>query len=104
MSTSSAAAAQSRCEKANELSRQLEDILSIYCRESLSDDAGALANGQSHGLELNGLTGDKEDKRARAGKVKGGAGGGDKEPKKTQDKKKVKGLGEAELLVEVQIL
>ncbi|XP_051927892.1 alpha-taxilin [Hippocampus zosterae] len=87
---SEAAAVLSRCDKANELSRQLEDILSIYCRESLSDDAGALDNGQSHSLELNGLT---EDKKTRAGKVKGGAGGGDKEQKKMQDKKKVKGLG-----------
>ncbi|XP_061616500.1 alpha-taxilin [Phyllopteryx taeniolatus] len=87
------AAAQSRCDKANELSRQLEDILSIYCRESLSDDSGTLANGQSQRLELNGLADDKEHEGAVAGKVKGGASGVDKEKKKTQDKKKVKGLG-----------
>ncbi|XP_061672134.1 alpha-taxilin isoform X2 [Syngnathoides biaculeatus] len=87
------AAAQSRCDKANDLSRQLEDILSIYCRESLSGDSGGLANGQSQGLEINGLADDKEDRGAAAGKVKGGAGGAVKEQKKMQDKKKVKGLG-----------
>ncbi|XP_077404452.1 alpha-taxilin isoform X2 [Vanacampus margaritifer] len=86
---SEAATAQTRSDKATELSRQLEDILNIYCRESLSDDAGALANGQSDSLDFNVKAGDG----ARAGKGKGCAGGGDKEQKKTQEKKKVKGLG-----------
>ncbi|XP_014860808.1 PREDICTED: alpha-taxilin isoform X1 [Poecilia mexicana] len=80
--------AESQCDMAEELSRQLEDILSTYCRESLQDDAGALLNGQSHSLVLNGLTGGKEDDKSE-GKVNGA----EKEQKKTQEKKKVKGLG-----------
>ncbi|XP_077362653.1 alpha-taxilin isoform X2 [Festucalex cinctus] len=86
---SEAVAAQSRSDKATELSRQLEDILNIYCRESLSDDA----NGQLDSLDFNGLTDDKVGDGARAGKGKGCAGGVDKQQKKTQEKKKVKGLG-----------
>lgn len=76
---------------ADELSRQLEDILSTYCRERLQDDdaAGALLNGQSHSLVLNGLTGEKEDDRSEEGKVNGAG----KEQKKEKEKKKVKGLG-----------
>ncbi|PWA15342.1 hypothetical protein CCH79_00008566, partial [Gambusia affinis] len=81
--------AESQCDMAEELSRQLEDILSTYCRESLQDDAGALLNGQSHSLVLNGLTGEKEDDKSEEGKVNGA----EKEQKKTQEKKKVKGLG-----------
>ncbi|XP_023200620.1 alpha-taxilin [Xiphophorus maculatus] len=81
--------AQSQCDMAEELSRQLEDILSTYCRESLRDDAGALLNGQSHSPVLNGLTGEKEDDKSVEGKVNGA----EKEQKKTQEKKKVKGLG-----------
>uniref|UniRef100_A0A3P9PTS7 Taxilin alpha n=1 Tax=Poecilia reticulata TaxID=8081 RepID=A0A3P9PTS7_POERE len=84
-----AGVAESQCDMAEELSRQLEDILSTYCRESLQDDAGALLNGQSHSLVLNGLTGGKEDDKSEEGKVNGA----EKEQKKTQEKKKVKGLG-----------
>ncbi|XP_055013441.1 alpha-taxilin [Boleophthalmus pectinirostris] len=80
-------AALSQCDMAEELSRQLEDILSTYCRESVSDDS-AVANGQSHSPEFNGLSNDKDDKQG--GKVNRE---GDKEQKKSQDKKKVKGLG-----------
>nr|XP_057903172.1 alpha-taxilin isoform X2 [Doryrhamphus excisus] len=80
--------AHSQRDKADELSRQLEDILSIYCRQSRSDDAGALANGQSHSPELNGV--EKDDNKPS--KSKGGSGE-EKEQKKTQEKKKVKGLG-----------
>ncbi|XP_061902295.1 alpha-taxilin isoform X2 [Entelurus aequoreus] len=76
---------QLRCD---ELSRQLEDILGIYCRQSCSDDAAALANGQLHSPELNGV--EKED--GKPGRSKGGSGG-EKQHKKTQEKKKVKGLG-----------
>uniref|UniRef100_A0A3Q2THC8 Taxilin alpha n=1 Tax=Fundulus heteroclitus TaxID=8078 RepID=A0A3Q2THC8_FUNHE len=86
-------AAQAQRDMAEELSRQLEDILSTYCRESLQDDAGALLNGQSHSPVLNGLTGEKEDDKAEEGKVNGGDHGAEKEQKKTQEKKKVKGLG-----------
>ncbi|KAG8005052.1 hypothetical protein GBF38_010936 [Nibea albiflora] len=59
-----AEAALSQCDMAEELSRQLEDILSTYCRESISDDASTLPNGQSHSLELNGLT-REDDKPGR---------------------------------------
>ncbi|KAM4549668.1 alpha-taxilin isoform 1-T1 [Fundulus diaphanus] len=86
-------AAEAQRDMAEELSRQLEDILSTYCRESLQDDAGALLNGQLHSLVLNGLTGEKEDDKAEEGKVNGGDHGAGKEQKKTQEKKKVKGLG-----------
>uniref|UniRef100_A0A8P4GPV2 Taxilin alpha n=1 Tax=Dicentrarchus labrax TaxID=13489 RepID=A0A8P4GPV2_DICLA len=81
----------SQCDMAEELSRQLEDILSTYCRESMSDDASSLPNGQSHSLELNGLT--RELDKPAEGKVNGANNGVEKEQKKTQDKKKVKGLG-----------
>ncbi|CAG5883546.1 unnamed protein product [Menidia menidia] len=75
---------------AEELSRQLEDILSTYCRESISEDAGAMLNGQSHSLLLNGLTGEREHDKPEGSKAHKGA---EKEQKKGQDKKKVKGLG-----------
>lgn len=74
---------------AEELSRQLEDILSTYCRESISDDASTLPNGQSHSPELNGLT--REDDKPE--ELMEQTTGVEKEQKKTQEKKKVKGLG-----------
>lgn len=78
---------------AEELSRQLEDILSTYCRESISDDASTVPNSQSHSPELNGLTNEREEDKADEGKVNGGDDRVEKEQKKSQDKKKVKGLG-----------
>ncbi|KAM4539182.1 alpha-taxilin isoform 1-T1 [Odontesthes bonariensis] len=84
-----AEAALSQCDMAEALSRQLEDILSTYCRESLSDDASALLNGQSHSPVLNRLT----SERARHKPGEGKDNGAEKEQKKTQEKKKVKGLG-----------
>lgn len=86
-----AEAAQSQCDMADELTRQLEDILSTYCRESMSDDTGILASGQSHSPEFNGLTRDGD--KPEEGKVNGANRGGEKEQRKTHDKKKVKGLG-----------
>ncbi|XP_033492117.1 alpha-taxilin [Epinephelus lanceolatus] len=80
------------CDMAEELSRQLEDILSTYCRESMSDDASTVPNGQSHSPELNGLTNEREDDKPE-GKVNGAGNGVEKEQKKSQEKKKVKGLG-----------
>ena len=82
----------SQCDMSEELSRQLEDILSTYCLANANGDGPALPNGQSHSPELNGLAheGD-EGKAVKGGKVSGGGGG--KEAKKTQEKKKVKGLG-----------
>ncbi|XP_078811379.1 alpha-taxilin isoform X3 [Oryzias latipes] len=85
-----AEAAMSQSDMADELSRQLEDILSTYCRES--EDAGALLNGQSHSLVLNGLNCEKEHEKSEDSKVNGGHKS-EKEQKKTQEKKKVKGLG-----------
>ncbi|XP_034560411.1 alpha-taxilin isoform X2 [Notolabrus celidotus] len=88
-----AVAALSQCDMAEELSRQLEDILSTYCRESLSDSASTLPNGQLHSPELNGLTNEKEDEKPGEGKVNGANNEIEKEQKKTQEKRKVKGLG-----------
>lgn len=96
-----AEAALSQCDMAEELSRQLEDILSTYCRESISDDASALLNGQLHSPVLNGLTGEREDDKPEEGKVNGSDNKAEKEQKKTQDKKKVKGLGK--LLLSFQL-
>ncbi|XP_013882725.1 alpha-taxilin [Austrofundulus limnaeus] len=83
--------ASPQCDVAEELSRQLEDILSTYCRETVSDEASTLLNGQSHSPVLNGLTSEREDDKQGEGKV--GDSGAEKEQKKTQEKKKVKGLG-----------
>uniref|UniRef100_H3CV54 Taxilin alpha n=1 Tax=Tetraodon nigroviridis TaxID=99883 RepID=H3CV54_TETNG len=91
-------AARSQRDMADELSRQLEDILSTYCRESLSDDA--LPNGQSHSPEFNGVARDKD--KPGEGKVFG-ANGEQREPRKSQEKKKVKGLGK-EITVLMQTL
>uniref|UniRef100_A0A674NTC5 Taxilin alpha n=1 Tax=Takifugu rubripes TaxID=31033 RepID=A0A674NTC5_TAKRU len=81
---------------AEELSRQLEDILSTYCRESLSDDT--LPNGQSHSPEFNGVAGNKPGE----GKAVG-ANREERESRKSQEKKKVKGLGK-EITVLMQTL
>lgn len=83
----------SQCDMAEELSRQLEDILSTYCRETISDDGSTMPDGQPHSPELNGLTNDREDDKPGEGKVNGGHSGVEKDQKKTQEKKKVKGLG-----------
>lgn len=87
--TEVADAAMAQCDMAEELSRQLEDILSTYCRENISED-GTVANGQSHSPEFNGLTNDKEDDKQEGNRASREV---DKEQKKSQDKKKVKGLG-----------
>lgn len=84
-----AEAAQTQCDMAEQLSRQLEDILSTYCRESISDDASTVPNGQSHSPELNGLTKEIDKPEETAEQTTGV----EKEQKKTQEKKKVKGLG-----------
>ncbi|XP_076157972.1 alpha-taxilin-like [Alosa pseudoharengus] len=86
-----AGALASTCDMAEELSRQLEDILSTYCQQEAAEDA-ALPNGQTDGLEVNGVA-DREDGKTEEVKVNGGSGGVEKDQKKTQDKKKVKGLG-----------
>lgn len=81
-----AKAERTRRDMAEELSRQLEDILSTYCRESLSDDT--LPNGQLHSPEFNGVAGNKPGE----GKAIG-ANREERESRRSQEKKKVKGLG-----------
>ncbi|XP_068603281.1 alpha-taxilin [Brachionichthys hirsutus] len=95
-----AEAAQSQRDMADELSRQLEDIFSTYCWESISDDASTMSNGQSHSPERNDLT--REDDKPEAGKGNR-AKSKDKEQRKLQEKKKVKGLGK-EITVLMQTL
>ena len=80
----------SQCDMAEELSRQLEDILNTYCLEDNGEDGVNLPNGQSHGPVLNGLANEKE-LDVKPEDVKVNACGAEKA--KTQDKKKVKGLG-----------
>ncbi|XP_042151040.1 alpha-taxilin [Oncorhynchus tshawytscha] len=82
----------SQCDMAEELSRQLEDILNTYCLEDNGEDGVNLPNGQSHGPVLNGLANEKE-LDVKPEDVKVNACGAEKEKAKTQDKKKVKGLG-----------
>lgn len=86
----------STCDMAEELSRQLEDILSTYCQQGATESSTLLLpNGQSDSTEA--------DSKSEETKLNGGGGGGgsgdgsrEREQKKTtatQDKKKVKGLG-----------
>ncbi|XP_076864607.1 alpha-taxilin [Brachyhypopomus gauderio] len=70
---------------AEELSRQLEDILSTYCQEDGAEDSST-----PDALEVNGLA-DRDDGKTEESKMNGG--GADKDQKKLQEKKKVKGLG-----------
>ncbi|XP_018615444.1 alpha-taxilin isoform X1 [Scleropages formosus] len=74
---------------AEELSRQLEDILSTYC---LGDSDGGRGEDRPvmDGTELNGLA-EKDDGKSEEPKLNGSMT--DKEQKKAQEKKKVKGLG-----------
>ncbi|XP_010902263.1 alpha-taxilin [Esox lucius] len=84
----------SQCDMAEELSRQLEDILNTYCLEDNGEDRVNLPNGQVHCPELNGLASEKELEGKPEVKVNGAvACGQEKEKGKLQEKKKVKGLG-----------
>uniref|UniRef100_A0AAZ3RRE6 Taxilin alpha n=1 Tax=Oncorhynchus tshawytscha TaxID=74940 RepID=A0AAZ3RRE6_ONCTS len=80
----------SQCDMAEELSRQLEDILNTYCLEDNGEDGVNLPNGQSYCPVLNGLANEKE-LDAKLEEVKVNTGGVEKV--KIQEKKKVKGLG-----------
>ncbi|XP_045078059.1 alpha-taxilin isoform X2 [Coregonus clupeaformis] len=80
----------SQCDMVEVLSRQLEDILNTYCLEDNGEDGVNLPNGQSHGPMLNGLANEKE-LDVKPEEVKVNAGGAEKV--KSQEKKKVKGLG-----------
>ena len=79
------------CDVAEELSRKLEDILNTYCQEHGGEDT-AVPNGQTDGVEVNGLA-DREDGKPEDSKLNGN-GSAEKDQKKLQEKKKVKGLGE----------
>ncbi|KAI5087219.1 alpha-taxilin [Silurus meridionalis] len=74
------------CDVAEELSRQLEDILNTYCQADGSEDP-AVPNGQPDGAEVNGLADSKSERASLS------SGSTDKDKKKQQEKKKVKGLG-----------
>ncbi|MCJ8749617.1 hypothetical protein PDJAM_G00178290 [Pangasius djambal] len=78
------------CDMAEELSRQLEDILSTYCQADGSEDS-AVPNGQPDGAEVNGLV-DREDSKSEDASLNSNSGV-EKDQKKPQEKKKVKGLG-----------
>lgn len=82
---------------AEELSRQLEDILNTYCQADGSEDP-PIPNGQPDGAEVNGLA-DREDGKSEHTSLNGG-GAAEKDQKKQQEKKKVKGLGKWILVVE----
>ncbi|XP_051520106.1 alpha-taxilin-like isoform X2 [Myxocyprinus asiaticus] len=73
------------CDMAEELCRQLEDILSTYCHE----DGGV--GGEDAGVEVNGLS-EKEDGKQEEAKLNSNECM-EKDQKKLQEKKKVKGLG-----------
>ncbi len=92
-----AGANSASCDMAEELSRQLEDILSAYCHEDGGEDA-AVTSGQPGGVEVNGLS-EKDDGKQEEAKLNGN-GCTEKDQKKLQDKKKVKGLGESVCLHE----
>lgn len=96
-----AEAAQSQCDMADELSRQLEDILCTYCRESSSDDASTLPNGESHSPDLNGMA--RKDNKPEGGKVNGANISGEKEQRRSHEKKKVKGLGKEKFSLFIRI-
>ncbi|XP_026989671.1 alpha-taxilin [Tachysurus fulvidraco] len=78
------------CDMAEELSRQLEDILSTYCRADGSEDR-AVPNGRPDGAEVNGVA-EREDSKSEDASLNGSSGA-EKDQKKLQEKKKVKGLG-----------
>lgn len=84
------AGAISSCDMAEELSRQLEDILSTYCHEDGS--VGSKNAAVTNGVEVNGLS-EKENGKQEEAKLNGN-GCVEKDQKKLQEKKKVKGLGE----------
>lgn len=96
-----AGAPSASCDMAEELSRQLEDILSTYCHEDggVGSEDAAVTNGQPDGVEVNGLS-EKEDSKQEEPKLNGN-GCTEKDQKKLQEKKKIKGLGESVCLPEL---
>lgn len=98
-SVAEAGALSSSRDMAEELSRQLEDILNTYCHEDggVGSEDVAVTNGQPDGVEVNGLF-EREDGKQEEAKLNGN-GCAEKDQKKLQEKKKVKGLGESVLLL-----
>lgn len=90
-SVAEAGSQSTSCDVAEELSRQLEDILSTYCQADGSEDP-AVPNGQPDGAEVNGLA-DRGDNKSEHASVNGNSAA-EKDQRKLQEKKKVKGLGE----------
>ncbi|XP_057210611.1 alpha-taxilin isoform X2 [Triplophysa rosa] len=86
-----AGAPSASCDMAEELSRQLEDILSTYCHEDGASEDTAVTNGQPDGVDVNGLS-ERENGKQEESKLNVN-GCVDKDQKKVQEKKKVKGLG-----------
>lgn len=78
------------CDVAEELSRQLEDILNTYCQVDGGEDP-AVANGQPDSAEVNGLA-DREDSKSEDASLNCTSSVA-KDQKKLHEKKKVKGLG-----------
>lgn len=78
------------CDMAEELSRQLEDILSTYCHED--GGVGGKNAVVANCMEVNGLS-EKENGKQEEAKLNGNVCV-EKDQKKLQEKKKVKGLGE----------
>lgn len=99
-SAAEAGSQSTSCDVAEELSRQLEDILSTYCQVDGSEDP-PIPNGQPDGAEVNGLA-DREDGKSEHTSLNGSSGA-EKDQKKQQEKKKVKGLGKWILVVESEI-
>lgn len=99
-SVAEAGAPSASCDMAEELSRQLEDILSTYCHEDggVGSEDAVVTNGQPDGVEVNGLS-EKEDSKQEEPKLNGN-GCTEKDQKKLQEKKKIKGLGESVCLPE----
>uniref|UniRef100_A0A671LFD7 Alpha-taxilin-like n=1 Tax=Sinocyclocheilus anshuiensis TaxID=1608454 RepID=A0A671LFD7_9TELE len=91
--TAPMAEAGAHSDMVEELSRQLEDILSTYCHEDggVGGEDAAVTNGQPDGVEVNGLS-EKKDGKQEEAKLNGN-GFPEKDQKKLQEKKKVKGLG-----------
>lgn len=77
------------CDMAEELSRQLEDILSTYCHED--GGVGGKNAVVANCMEVNGLS-EKENGKQEEAKLNGNVCV-EKDQKKLQEKKKVKGLG-----------
>ncbi|XP_053719970.1 alpha-taxilin [Synchiropus splendidus] len=87
VATKDAEGTPSSCDKADELSRELEDIVNTYCNEMITEDATTLPNGQSHSPEPNGVTDERDDGKLDEGKLN------EVEKGQKRERKRGKGLG-----------